>query len=1156
MLQRLSRPLANIILVLVLFAQGHAITSAPLQRQAPAGIPPQAGPCDGILYDFVQDAQGWQAADYSKNYGTLEWTGGGSPNPPADRNSLGLTVDLGRGQSSAEFLVNRPDENPLSCAHAFTPEDAVISAWVWAPKGSAGKPGQENGVHLFAVDDKGHKLYGAWQSIQEETWFEVKLRLAQEMPACGSMDRGFDPDKIVQLGLNIGANSGQTISPQEQFHLAGVSVGSDKLPPIESSHLYAFENASDQDGIPQWRSRKQEWGAKAFTNLYIENKTLATDASFLTKTKDDSTRKGVISMVYAPTLDISQTDLDQNTFNVDVRFENAMTSKNKCPFGLTLWVYDAGKKSWYTSPYQNVGDADWTRITYPLSEFRSADHPDQSLDQTQIGEIALQIWGNTDYQGKIWFDNISLGGEIQPPQVQPISGVTVDGPHFSLEGQRFRFIGGNAEYLPFVPTPVMEQVLQWADDLGLTVIRTWGFGEGCEDNQQVYCVDRTHYFQPSPGVYNEAAFEHFDQIVYQARQHGLRLIIPLANNWGEYGGIPQYVCWQRAYNPFQDPGCARKPMSDELHDKFYTDERIKALYRNYIDHFVNHQNPLTGLAYKDDPTILAWELVNEPRALSDVSGQTLHDWISEMSSHLQGQGITQLIGTGEEGWYIMPKESAEQFTSWQSFSSNYWHYGVNWTQAGCESGESNGVDFLSDNSSTPREVTWQKTVYDPYSPEKSMTSADSSTEYLDSPKETEVRQAVPAIGYTTIHLYPAPGETSLPLAPYCTYAGLDNLCSNFSGAHQAKEWINQHVKDSHQELNKPFVLEEFNFPVLGTTTSSINFQVTPEQRARLFTQYLDMAYNQDVDGAMFWNLGYDGFAKQSWGQVASLQDWNIKSETDSTQVQSGTAGIRMDYDPKHASDSRAVMVLPDPKVEWLRADGNQVFVDLQNEGDAQGVMFQVNYADGHREISDKYPLTSGKNHLILDELFKPSQPAPSKDGCSQHKPDPAHVTGMEAILFGYKDKGSATFDFYSVFNNKYVIYPGDPVEKVIKLATQRWQQSDAVTQPIIQLEKNPLCDQSLTPEQIEKLKQEQFSIPFTLSGGLEHPDGYYFRYQVAYPDQNVKTGIQHISEGTLGYLPIDMIPSTGKGAYQITIVPEGEDFASTNAASCVFTIGE
>ncbi|KAF8409248.1 hypothetical protein HHK36_005322 [Tetracentron sinense] len=66
---------------------------------------------------------------------------------------------------------------------------------------------------------------------------------------------------------------------------------------------------------------------------------------------------------------------------------------------------------------------------------------------------------------------------------------------------------------------------------------------------------------------------------------------------------------------------------------------------------LTRKNTITGLEYRDDPTIFAWELMNEPRCMSDASGDTLQDWIEEMSSFVKSIDKNHLLTVGLEGFY-------------------------------------------------------------------------------------------------------------------------------------------------------------------------------------------------------------------------------------------------------------------------------------------------------------------------------------------------------------------------------------------------------------------------------------------------------------------------------------------------------------------------
>ncbi|KAF6142178.1 hypothetical protein GIB67_037096 [Kingdonia uniflora] len=125
-----------------------------------------------------------------------------------------------------------------------------------------------------------------------------------------------------------------------------------------------------------------------------------------------------------------------------------------------------------------------------------------------------------------------------------------------------------------------------------------------------------------------------------ARKYGVRLILSLVNNYKDYGGRPQYVQWARN---------AGVQINND--DDFYTNVALKDYYKNHIKSVLTRFNTVSKITYKDDSTIMAWELINEPRCDVDYSGRTLNEWVREMANYTKSIDNKHLLEIGMEGFY-------------------------------------------------------------------------------------------------------------------------------------------------------------------------------------------------------------------------------------------------------------------------------------------------------------------------------------------------------------------------------------------------------------------------------------------------------------------------------------------------------------------------
>lgn len=196
-----------------------------------------------------------------------------------------------------------------------------------------------------------------------------------------------------------------------------------------------------------------------------------------------------------------------------------------------------------------------------------------------------------------------------------------DGALLKKGDQEFKVIGVNSYDLAFQSDDQIRASFVQLHEAGVNTIRFWLFNDGEADG-----------FQTQSGTFNEQAFLKADLIFSLANHYSIQLIPVLANNWADYGGIPQYMAWTGK----------SKTASTEL---FYTDTAMRNLYKNYLNYVLTRHNTITGTVYAEDNSVLSWDLINEPRSNDLVA---LQSWTNEMAQYVREKDKTHLIMLGTE----------------------------------------------------------------------------------------------------------------------------------------------------------------------------------------------------------------------------------------------------------------------------------------------------------------------------------------------------------------------------------------------------------------------------------------------------------------------------------------------------------------------------
>src|SRR6266508_5119906 len=212
--------------------------------------------------------------------------------------------------------------------------------------------------------------------------------------------------------------------------------------------------------------------------------------------------------------------------------------------------------------------------------------------------------------------------------------VTRAGTRLYVAGHPFRFGGANIEWLgvagygPFDPDGPhfasnyeINDAMATAKEMGVKVVRSQTMGDsvGCDR-----CIE------PALGQFNQDAFERIDYALKSARAHGIKIIPTIVGDDAREGGTG---CVYLRWRGISVPGCSIIEMAP-----FWTDPTVLGDVEEHVKALLEHVNVYTHVAYKDDPTILGWDLLN--------GGDSPAPWTRRLVEYVHGLDSRHLVLSG------------------------------------------------------------------------------------------------------------------------------------------------------------------------------------------------------------------------------------------------------------------------------------------------------------------------------------------------------------------------------------------------------------------------------------------------------------------------------------------------------------------------------
>lgn len=243
-----------------------------------------------------------------------------------------------------------------------------------------------------------------------------------------------------------------------------------------------------------------------------------------------------------------------------------------------------------------------------------------------------------------------LGACTPKPAEHSFIKVNADG-QFVRDGKPYYFVGANFWYGAILGSEGeggnrerLHKELDFLKSIGVDNLRVLVGADG--ENGVKTRVEPS--LQVAPGVYNDTILAGLDYFVNELRKRDMTAVLYLNNSWEWSGGYSVYLQWA-GHGDAVVPAVDGWPAYMEYVKQFPQSDSAKALFANHVNYIVSRTNRYNQIRYVDDPTVMSWQIGNEPRAFSDDNKEPFARWMADVAAQIKSLDPNHMVSSGSEG---------------------------------------------------------------------------------------------------------------------------------------------------------------------------------------------------------------------------------------------------------------------------------------------------------------------------------------------------------------------------------------------------------------------------------------------------------------------------------------------------------------------------